>query len=261
MDNQRDALADGRAKEAWTATAKSARYGAGGSLARGSWAAKESADKERTRNRNLSEKERQLDADQTDPALTTTTTTAQSEGVKEPAVPSPPSQGYAKELLAQCRQCRQELEEEREKRKRKPSDRDSDESASSGFWNSIWGSSSSQSEAVLQEHSGDANALLSLWYSLVGPPAGQEDQHPLEADYDGESGYTGSRVWGLSSVKGSSRDRERQNSRREEAQAKSPNSEGEKDEELDEDGHYARALMIEWEGFLKYAETKERGEL
>ncbi|PWN20581.1 mitochondrial carrier [Microstroma glucosiphilum] len=258
MDNQRDALADGRAKEAWTATARSARYGAGGSLARGTWAAKEAADKERTRNRNLSEKERRLDADKTDPALATTTTTASPEAVKEPAVPSPPSQGYAKELLAQCRQCRQELEEEREKRRRKHSDRDSEESSSSGFWSNIWGSSSSQSEAVLQEHSGDANALLSLWYSMVGPPAGQEDQRPLEADYDGESGYTGSQVWGLSSVKGSSRDRERQSSRREEAQAKSPNSETEKEEELDEDGHYARALMIEWEGFLKYAETKER---
>ncbi|CAO1624430.1 unnamed protein product [Sympodiomycopsis kandeliae] len=276
--DQHDALADGRAKEAWRATARTARYGAGGNLARGSLA------KEMHIDRHMSTKEFELDADNTSsnsskstapPAATastsppTSSSSSSSSSSSLPSQPSPPRQSYAKELLTQCRQCRLDLEQERTKRSKSTATGEStpsliedasSDSDSSSSWYKVWPFNSSSSSDASVTSSVDSqtsadqqnSSFSSLWYSIAGSPQ-CTDEKELEADYDGESGYTGSGVWGLSAVKGGLRDRERQRLQSEHQQQQQQPSTAESESE---DGH--QRTMIEWEGFLKYAELKER---
>lgn len=255
--DQQDALAGGRAKEAWKATAGIARYGAGGKLARGSLA------KEMHLDREMTGKEFELNADnkatQSTPSASSTNTNSSP---KEPALPSPPRQSYAKELLTQCRQCRLDLEEERVKRSKSSSDNSEQPDSNPSWYQSIWPFTNSKDEAR-QASSPDqeASTLSSLWYSIAGSPQCKDDAD-LETNHDGESGYSGSGVWGLSAVKGGSKDRQRQRLRDENAQGFDNVADGDKSArdsasaESSDDSHHQ--TMIEWEGFLKYAEIKER---
>ncbi|CAO1632809.1 unnamed protein product [Parajaminaea phylloscopi] len=269
-NDQREALADGRAKDAWTATARRARYGAGGKLARGSLA------REMHMEREMDGKEKELDADR----LTEAQSSADnSREYKEPPQPAPPRQSYANELLAQCRQCRIDLEKERSKRSTSTKQQSEEPSTQTGLLKHIpWPFSSSDEPAnearapSSSSSSSSSQHLKSLWTNLTAgdQQAQRQEDAELEADYDGESGYTGSGVWGLSAVKHGSRDRERERERERERQrqeghgetsAKSNGSSNkatatENQAESEEEG--TKRMMIEWEGFIKYAETKER---
>lgn len=270
--DQREALADGRAKEAWTATARRARYGAGGKLARGSLS------REIYLDRGIEDREKELDVDRL------TTSLAQSHFGKvyrEPLPPAPPKQSYADELLAQCRQC--EVESEKERAKRTASEQGPEVSSNAGILPWVpWPFSKSTDDEHAAEGTAaedDFRPASSWWTTLTGSTSihsRTKDLQDLEADYDGESGYAGSGVWGLSAVKHGSRHRERERRHREEeakvrnaafdvaeASASVPPSSIHAISEAasasaSEEG--SKRMMIEWEGFVKYAETKERGE-
>lgn len=260
--DQREALADGRAKEAWSATARRARYGAGGPLARGSLARKEESKQQS--DKDMASREIQLDADKSSPSTSaTSSSSSDSSKDKEPATPSPPRQSYADELLSQCRQCRKDLEKDRKKRRDAVNTPEDDQSTSKYSWSSFWSSASSKesssSSTSTSTASGSGNSSWWPWSHSSKHVEAEEPQDALEADYDGESGYAGSGVWGLSAVKGGSRHRERERQRREaskgDEQGQSDSKQQPPASKEDEDAH---RMMIEWEGFLKYAEIKER---
>lgn len=288
--DQRDALADGRAKDAWTATARRARYGAGGKLARGSLAREMQLDRE------MDGKEKALDADRASTTSSSSSSSSASSSspsssshgpsseVKEPPPPNPPRQSYANELLAQCRQCKLESDKDRARRTSSSTREDlTTSNDTSGSWSQkLWPFSKSD-EAQANDQSSDTSAsssISSIWTTIAGSvtssdsPAPQQDGEEFEADYDGESGYAGSGVWGLSAVKHGSRHREKERRLREEAEgtatdpkasataaakatAKAANPPKPGQEETAEEG--TKRMMIEWEGFIKYAEAKERG--
>jgi solute carrier family 25 phosphate transporter 23/24/25/41 len=81
-----------------------------------------------------------------------------------------------------------------------------------------------------------------------GESQGQADASGTHSDHEGEAGWIGSGVWGLSAVGQKQRQADRE---RDDKVAGG--------QEVEDDGG-KRQRQIEWEGFLRYAEQKERGE-
>lgn len=248
--DQRDALADGRAKEAWRATAGVARYGAGGNLARGSLA------KEMHLDREMDGKEFELNADNTrggggdgDAATAAAASKSKSSSsTAPPALPSPPRQSYAKELLTQCRQCR--MDSGGGGGGEGNQDASASASTSSSSWLShLWPGSATSSSS---NASSSPSSSSSSWYSISGSS---------QAGNDGESGYAGSGVWGLSAVSGRRRDEDdsnRDSSASSSSSLRSSSSPPSTSSASPPSPSPSSTTHIEWEGFLRYAELKER---
>jgi solute carrier family 25 phosphate transporter 23/24/25/41 len=228
------ALADGRAKQEWHRSASRARLGAGGKYARGSMAPPGRADGELEDAAQLQQQQQQ--------------------GV------SAPRQSYASELLDQCRACRAELEREHERERSECGD---------GWtaWIPFMGSSSAKGEQKKPEKSwaetfgigSSSSSPAASGSSSSGAASGPASTPPengsasspqsdLGSDHEGEAGWVGSGVWGLSAVGAAQRDRDRERDRHVEM-----------GKDVQDDGG-RRQRMIEWEGFLRYSDIKERRE-
>ncbi|CDW96006.1 hypothetical protein [Sporisorium scitamineum] len=279
------ALAGGRAREEWIKSARRARYGAGGSLARGSLAPSD------IRNSTVG-----FEACTTSPSSSSTDASSASSSSSSdkalssssstdsqlPAPPPPPRQSYAKELLNQCRKCREDLEAQRKQLIEEQAKRSESPSRSSSWGLPTWlggnektsdapkdATESSKStiaavkEKILpkslsgplkegEKAPSDSTSYLSSIGSLLGyGNASTSDADALgyghnPPDMEHEAGWTGSGVWGLSAVgyKKRAADRDRDEKVR-------------RGHKVDDDGG-ARQRQIEWEGFLAYAENKER---
>lgn len=277
------ALAGGRAKEEWTRSAMRARYGAGGAYARGSLAKKGSSESSPDIfSSQMSASSRLHSYSSTSPSSENACEVQEedsSSSMSITPVPSPPRQSYAKELLAQCRECRAELERERarvEARDRKFAERESKGNFGDlEWWNPAryfysvssheideapdsstnlkgtlinlmsLGSSGEKETKNISTSSSTLSSVKSLFSSE--PDTTATSSSALHSDHEGEAGWVGSGVWGLSAVG----QRQRQADR-------------ERDEKIDkghivEDDGGRRQRQIEWEGFLRYAEQKERG--
>lgn len=296
------ALAGGRAKEEWTRSAMRARYGAGGIYARGSLAPQleESKSGNRDSTFGFSYQQQQPNASASPPPPSSSTSTSSSTPSASSSrsgtlasstsnIPTPPRQSYAKELLAQCRECRAELEKEREaaeKRGKKIlSLQEEGESKSWSSWipfignneedskedstnltpesitnklASLVGKGKDPSESSNEEKSSDSSSISSITSSIVSifssEPSKSNDKEAvseaihtssLHSDHEGEAGWIGSGVWGLSAVGSKQRQADRERDRR---IAKG---------HVEDDGG-RRQRQIEWEGFLRYADQKER---
>ena len=274
MDADRDtALADGRAKDEWTKSAIRAQHGAFGpgrltsdeaSASSSSWFGSTSSSSSSSGPDSTGDKEKE------------------KKRRKDPP-PIPPRQSYANELLIQCRRCREELDRERSKERARQSE-------GSSWWNVLPGTGSSGSKAeeskkeeIISKAKGDAatlsgkhtttssssgsssssssgsesessgtlgaitgalssaaSSVTSLFYDSPKP----EEENSL--DHEGEAGWAGSGVWGLSAVGSKQREKDREIDHR-----------MKKGEDVRDDGP-KRQRQIEWEGFLRYAEQKER---
>ncbi|SPO22462.1 related to SAL1 - member of the Ca2+-binding subfamily of the mitochondrial carrier family [Ustilago trichophora] len=296
-EDDEQALAGGRAREEWMKSARRARYGAGGSLARGSLAPSD------IRNSTvgfeactMSHSPSTTAADHPSTSASTSSSSAasstapypsstspsSSKETQLPAPPPPPRQSYAKELLNQCRKCREEIEAQRARLAEEAAKRAADPG-----WSSFWGLPTwlggDKAEATKQDAIEASKGTLTavkekiLPKSLTAPPKEQADASSASSSYLGsigsylgygnssssadpealehghnppdmehEAGWTGSGVWGLSAVghKKRSADRDRDEKVR-------------RGHKVDDDGG-ARQRQIEWEGFLAYAENKER---
>lgn len=273
-DNEQ-ALAGGRAREEWIKSARRARYGAGGSLARGSLAPSD------IRNSTVGFEACTRSEPAFSTASSTQTTLAQTDSDVEqqlPAPPPPPRQSYAKELLNQCRQCRDELERQRAKAARDQAKDPAESSSWSSYLPSWLGSDKepdpsksqpqestkstlaavkekllpSSSKETPEQSASTASSYSSSLASLFGYGGSSQPEPPLPdlghtpPDMEHEAGWTGSGVWGLSAVG----HKKREEGRMRDEQVK-------KGHQVEDDGG-ARELQIEWEGFLAYAENKER---
>lgn len=270
------ALAGGRAKEEWTRRAMQARYGAGGAFARGSLAPPNSQGSTAF---GMEPEERAAAGVAANPTTSQASSSTSSQRSAKDASPGAliaPRQSYAKELLSQCRECRAELEREREREAAR------EDGSTSSSWSSWlpWGggaepepepapagitskladllslsSSSTKEEEKLSaeaKRKADAEAassgsLLTSISSIFS--SGDTPSSPdLGSDHEGEAGWVGSGVWGLSAVGATQRQADRERDNRVAT-----------GEEVEDDGG-RRQRQIEWEGFLRYAESKERGE-
>jgi len=294
-----NALAGGRAKDEWTKSAMRARYGAGGSMARGSLAPEGNPKGDPNQN---------LNASTSDSTSSSTSSSSSTSKRVPPPLPAPPlKQSYASELLSQCRACRKEVEDERERERKSSLGNDSEgwnwndliawvpgvasssspstssspsssgkdqdsknkdqcsasssvenlketfsnltSSSSSSASSPTKSSSSSTPDQSSSSNSSTSSSAFSAITSLFSSSSSTTESFEHHTtDQEGEAGWTGSKVWGLSAV---------------------GNRQREKDRELDEriskgqlvaDDGGKRQRQIEWEGFLKYAEGKERGE-
>lgn len=288
-EDDEQALAGGRAREEWIKSARRARYGAGGSLARGSLAPSD------IRNSTVG-----FEACTTSPSHPTASTSdasssslaappspssssaviSTSKDAKLPAPPPPPRQSYAKELLSQCRKCREEIEEQRAKLAEEQAKRGGPGWSSLGLPTWLGGESADEAKEEGPDSSKSALTTVTekiLPRSLTGSPeqdaslsststsylasigsylgfgkesfSVEEETHghgQNPPDMEHEAGWTGSGVWGLSAVghKKRTADRDRDERVR-------------RGHKVDDDGG-ARQRQIEWEGFLAYAENKER---
>ncbi|TKY84904.1 hypothetical protein EX895_005984 [Sporisorium graminicola] len=289
-EDDEQALAGGRAREEWIKSARRARYGAGGSLARGSLAPSD------IRNSTVgfeacTASPSASSADTSSPSSSTSSSAPSDKAPSSlsstdshlPAPPPPPRQSYAKELLNQCRKCREDLEAQRERLIEGQAKRCDSPSRSSSWGLPTWlGGSDKSPDAVKdvaesskstiaavkekilpkalsgsskeeeEKASSDSTSYLGSIGSLLGyGNASTSDAEALgyghnPPDMEHEAGWTGSGVWGLSAVghKKRAADRDRDEKVRQ----------GHK---VDDDGG-ARQRQIEWEGFLAYAENKER---
>uniref|UniRef100_V5EM40 Mitochondrial carrier protein n=2 Tax=Kalmanozyma brasiliensis (strain GHG001) TaxID=1365824 RepID=V5EM40_KALBG len=296
-EDDEQALAGGRAREEWMKSARRARYGAGGSLARGSLAPSDIRNstvgfeacpfsKETSSSSSAdSTPESSSASSSSSPSSTTpTASSSASSSVKEsqlPAPPPPPRQSYANELLNQCRKCREEIEAQRARLAEEHAKHAAEPGVSSSWGLPSWlggektpdtetdaaESSKSTLKAVtdkilpksLTKSSDDEEQTASTSNSYihsVGSLFGYGKSSTADAkvlgyghnppDMEHEAGWTGSGVWGLSAVghKRRAADRDRDEKVR-------------KGHKVDDDGG-ARQRQIEWEGFLAYAENKER---
>ena len=289
-------MAGGRAREEWIKSARRARYGAGGSLARGSLAPSDirnstvgfepctfKSSVSSTDNASLPGSS--SSSSSTDNATASSSSSMSSSSIDSqlPAPPPPPRQSYAKELLNQCRKCREELEAQRERLIQEQEKRSENSGSSWGLPTWLGGSEnntvadkdaaesskgtiaavkdkilpkslsgSSQEEEEEKKPSAMPTSYLSSIASFIGyGNASTSDAEALgyghnPPDMEHEAGWTGSGVWGLSAVghKKRAADRDRDDKVR-------------RGHKVDDDGG-ARQRQIEWEGFLAYAENKER---
>ncbi|KAN0065068.1 hypothetical protein ACQY0O_001563 [Thecaphora frezii] len=274
-EDDESALAGGRAREEWMKSARRARYGVGGSLARGALAPSD------IRNSTVGfEDLRELKA--------ASESNAEAGSSKDKLPPPPPRQSYAKELLAQCRKCREEVEQQRSKQIEALLQEKGKHREGWSWGVGGWLGGSKPDASASSEGSGPtsgATAALSKARSALGcdSATGAEDSQlgaseplspssslsslsslfgygssascsanssteelSLTADLEQEAGWTGSGVWGLSAV---GRKRREAEWRRDEQIRNG--------QEVEDDGG-ARQRQIEWEGFLAYAERKER---
>lgn len=254
-DNEQ-ALAGGRAREEWMKSARRARFGAGGSLARGSLAPSD------IRNSTVGFEA----CTRSESPSTSMSTQSHSDTDQQlPAPPPPPRQSYAKELLNQCRQCRNELELQRTKAVQEQNRTPAENSSSWSSWGlPSWagGDKNSSAKAVPlpsssgKEPSGSSASSATSYAASLASYLGygssdQPDASPPELghappDMEHEAGWTGSGVWGLSAVGHKKRE-----------QGRMRDEQVRKGRQVEDDGG-ARDLQIEWEGFLAYAENKER---
>ena len=275
MDADRDhALADGRAKDEWTKSAIRAQYGAygPGKLPPGAGSGET----------GLSHSGATASGSSSDSATAASSSANRRSSSSGPA-PIPPRQSYANELLTQCRKCREELDRERQK-ERNEATGDSWFSLSS-YWGggaaekedkgkAVAGKQETQSKSVVQSvvktlspsassssssSSADSSEASStsivssalssvtslLPFSSGGDPSPNVPVTP-PVDHEGEAGWTGSGVWGLSAV--GTKQREKDRERDVAVRSGRP---------VEDDGG-ARQRQIEWEGFMRYAERKER---
>ena len=197
-----------------------ARYGAGGVFARGSMASKRDDNKSRNNDSQFAARITNKDLDA---HLSSSTSNASNSKVTNVALPR---QSYAKELLSQCRECRAELE-----RERAAAESDSSSSHSWTSWIPFVGSSTSDEEGSSKGEGGSVREKID---NIVGklkpnPPPSREPpsaftsiitslnpftskEEPSDArstadasgtthsDHEGEAGWIGSGVWGLSAV-------------------------------------------------------------
>ncbi|MCO5565783.1 hypothetical protein L7F22_019458 [Adiantum nelumboides] len=283
------ALAGGRAKEEWTRSAMRARYGAGGIYARGSLAPHLEESKSGSRDITFGFSSQQQQQQQQQQSQSASSPSASSSLRSNSNTPTPPRQSYAKELLSQCRECRAELEKEREAAEKKGkkilSQQEGGESKGWSAWVPFMGNggeassdagSGSNSESITdklanlvgkgkdssqsekEEKSDDASSISSITSSVFSvfssdssksndEEAVSEAKHTssIHSDHEGEAGWIGSGVWGLSAVGSKQRQADRERDRR---IAKG---------HVEDDGG-RRQRQIEWEGFLRYADQKER---
>ncbi|PWN38867.1 mitochondrial carrier [Ceraceosorus guamensis] len=296
LDNDdEDALAGGRAKEEWHRTAMRARYGAGGAWARGSLASENplgagssggggggttssnsAAGRSPNRNRpsfgDTQEEKTAAWGPPASPSASSSSGSARSASSSDSAPNvTPPSQSYAKELLSQCRACRAELEKERQKRVSRGGDgpdeggwldsatswipfvgSESSEDSSASSASSSRSSSTAGSQSYTDNLMGSIGSLLGMDSSdassrNTSPSSSSESD--MRADHEGEAGWVGSGVWGLSAV--GSKQREKDRSLDQEIRQRGQSGQ-------DHEHGARRKRQIEWEGFLRYAESKER---
>ncbi|PWN48265.1 mitochondrial carrier [Violaceomyces palustris] len=216
-EDDKTALAGGRAKEEWTKAARRARWGAGADgAAKGSLSPKQQGD----------ESERQ-----------------------HPPPPPPPRQSYAKELLSQCKSCRAELEAERARALASEDEKRYGEGWGWGLFGWIGGSKDDgTSESASSSASSSYASSISSLFGYGSTTANDNEQVTIPSlpDLEQEAGWTGSGVWGLSAV---GRKKRESGWRRDEAIRNGV--------QVEDDGG-ERQRQIEWEGFLAYAESKER---
>ncbi|MCO5596353.1 hypothetical protein L7F22_050414 [Adiantum nelumboides] len=187
--------------------------------------------------------------------------------------PSPPRQSYAKELLAQCRECRAELERERAKveaKERKLAEREAGANSSGSEWwkparyyHGFGGSEDKEppsglkatlvdlislgtgSEESKEEESPSSllSSVTSL-FSSASPPSSTTDLH---SDHEGEAGWIGSGVWGLSAVGQKQRQADREEMKRQAKRRKSTKK------ELEGEGEEERGLRHDpWRCGIKF---------
>ncbi|GAC97029.1 hypothetical protein PHSY_004613 [Pseudozyma hubeiensis SY62] len=304
-EDDEQALAGGRAREEWMKSARRARYGAGGSLARGSLAPSdirnstvgfEACTMSNRSSSSSSDASSQSASASAPTPGSSSSSSSSSEGATSsstspsssstdsqlPAPPPPPRQSYAKELLSQCRKCREDIESQRERLANEQAKRPTSPGWSSPLTLPGWlgGEKVAESEKDAAEPPKSTLATVKdkiLPKSLSGsspqeekPPAssssylssvgslfgygGNAPKSDAEVlgyghnppDMEHEAGWTGSGVWGLSAVghKRRAADRDRDEKVR-------------RGHRVDDDGG-ERQRQIEWEGFLAYAENKER---
>ncbi|KAI3484181.1 hypothetical protein L1887_52888 [Cichorium endivia] len=264
-----------------------ARYGAGGSLARGSLAPSDIRNSTVGFEACTMSEHAESSSSSSSPSASTSSTSTPSASAKSPTAdsklpspPPPPRQSYAKELLNQCRQCREDLEAQRARLAEEQAKRASDPGWTSSWGLPTWlggtdpanqdadaspkGTLANVKDKILstsvtsttQQDSSQRPSSTSLATSLgsylgYGGDSSSKDAKSAEfghnpPDMEHEAGWTGSGVWGLSAVghKKRAADRDRDEKVR-------------RGQKVDDDGG-ARQRQIEWEGFLAYAENKER---
>lgn len=131
---------------------------------------------------------------------------------------------YASELLAECRARHAELEKRQSENRHRHDDPDSHSHA----WRRLVGMVREEADPVLPD-------LSLFWKRFMG----DSEKSPLMFL---ESGWTGSRVWGLKATEDSA----------DHAKSRNPAEDDCKDRER------VRQRQIEWEGFVAYAELQER---
>ncbi|KAK0522096.1 hypothetical protein OC834_006407, partial [Tilletia horrida] len=272
------ALANGRAKDAWTKSAIRARLGAGLKAEDNSAARSAVAGSASTPNAG--------GAAQTSSA----TAGAGSSSSRKPdeqqqpelhpsALPQP---SYATELLAQCKRSHREglgsgsndASAEAERKRAAQVRKEAVKSASSTSSTSSSSSSSSATPTSPSASAPTASASTSAT-SLPLPLSGRD--RAADAGRDGEAGWVGSGVWGLTAVSldhledvpaPSSSSSSAAAARSQGGSGSSSSAGTAKTEDLSpaeqkeraerEEAEGLRQRRIEWEGFLKYAEEKER---
>lgn len=242
------ALAGGRAKQVWRKSASRARYGAGGSLATGSLVSREGPIPINTEATSLHPSENHESV-------------SPSQYLRE-WFSNVRRQSYANELLAQCRTCHAEMEQaqkklheaekaEREKLGKKGwptwfSGKGTEDAAkaprATRAWNSLVRMANEQ-----QQSSTDSDTQSSWGTTFKRLFGAVENDFSLLKNI--ESGWKGSRVWGLSAT-------EERTKRARRSQDTNASSSG-KPMRPDEEASRARQRQIEWEGFLAYAEFQE----
>lgn len=299
-EDDEQALAGGRAREEWIKSARRARYGVGGSLARGSLAPSDIRNStvgfEACTMSNWSSSSNNSPSTSSSPSTspsastsspgTTSSSSSSSPSSTEsqlPTPPPPPRQSYAKELLNQCRKCREEIEEQRQRLAEEEAKRSASPGWSSSLSLPTWlggekasdseqnsadapkGTLATVTEKILpkalsgpaSQQGTESSASSSSYLGSIGSFFGYGTNAPVSdaqalgyghnpPDMEHEAGWTGSGVWGLSAVghKKRAADRDRDEKVR-------------RGDKVDDDGG-ARQRQIEWEGFLAYAENKER---
>ncbi|PKI84696.1 hypothetical protein MVES1_001212 [Malassezia vespertilionis] len=229
MDHDSDsALAGGRAKQVWRHTASRARYGAGGCLATGSLSSRPGT-------------------------VQVAVDSGEQRDTSESKSPSAylrewffnvRRQSYANELLGQCRECRAGLERAR----KELSEAHDNEQASRKSWLTRQKQAHNTSDATAATrawqsllyftHDGEGTSLLSRFFGTKSAPLMMRL----------ESGWKGSRVWGLSATE-------------EENKHDVPRHDTQSASQTDETQYKAKRMrqrQLEWEGFLAYAEFQER---
>lgn len=256
-----------------------ARYGAGGIFARGSLAAKR--DDKQSRNNDIQFAARQdrssnMTSDNNAQSSNKSSISQQGSNSNNSDIsngrvnfPVPPRQSYAKELLAQCRECRAELEKERDIAERGgsgsswtswvpfiKSDVKDEVPGDLGSTQKIKEKLSTLVEKIKSPTPSSDNipssyipsSVSSLFSSSSSKSDSSEEVKEPHSDHEGEAGWIGSGVWGLSAVGQKQRQADRDRDDRVAG-----------GHEVEDDGG-KRQRQIEWEGFLRYADQKERGE-
>lgn len=242
------ALAGGRAKQVWRTRASRARYGAGGSLATGSLVSCAGPAP------NIAGEHPVVNTHEKHESVSPSTYLREwFSNVRR--------QSYANELLAQCRTCHAEMEKAQQQLEAKKAER---RKTNGGGFARYFGFGGEAKPS-------DTPPTTRAWYNLIrmakeyplqGDPADTDESwwseamsHLFGKEKGGqsllknlESGWTGSRVWGLSASE-EKKTRTLQNTQI---------SSDKKDPSEVEHAARARQRHFEWEGFLAYAEFQER---